>query len=61
MSARRSETNEFHKRLIQLGIDCSKFARNEERHEALRQQPRFTYLRAPGESGDRAKRCLSEG
>jgi len=30
MSARRSETNEFHKRLLQLGIDCSKFARNEE-------------------------------
>jgi hypothetical protein len=30
MSARRSETNEFHKRLLQLGINCSKFARNEE-------------------------------
>jgi len=30
-------------------------------HEALKQPPCFGRLRAPAESGDCAKRCLSEG
>src|SRR6266700_1753236 len=44
-------------------VDCSKSARNEESilTRRLEQPPRFGRLGAPVESGDRAKRCLSEG
>jgi len=57
-----SKANEFHKRLS-FEVDCSKSAR--ERGAILtrrfEERPRFGSLGAPGESGDRAKRCLSEG
>lgn len=55
------ETNEFHKRLS-VWVDCSKSARKEEPFSrVLLKRPRFRLLGAPSESGDRARRCLSEG
>ena len=60
VSVLRSETNEFHKRLSTSGVDCQ-IPRNEETRSATKRSPTSDALKAPVESGDRAKRCLSEG
>src|SRR6516162_420493 len=62
MSAFHSETNEFHNGLsifsclLQIRVKRGVFFR---RH--FEQPSRFGSLGAPSQSGDRAKRCLSEG
>jgi len=62
MSVLCSKTNEFHKRLFIWGWPLQIRAEPgiilTRRSE---QPPRFGRLGAPAESGDRAKRCLSEG
>jgi hypothetical protein len=62
VSALGSETNKFHKRLSvsRLTAPNPRGTRNHLR-ESLPTVPHFRCLTAPGESGDRAKRCLSEG
>jgi hypothetical protein len=58
---RLGATNEFHKRLS-FEVDCSKSARNEEpSSRGAFNSCLASVTRAPVESGDRAKRCFSEG
>jgi hypothetical protein len=64
VSTLRSETNEFHKRpFYPSGDNWSKSARNEERSSLGTTHGNLTSdgSKAPSESGDRAKRCLSDG
>jgi len=56
------ETNEFHKRLFIWGwLLQIRAERGIILTRRFKQRPRFGRLGAPVESGDRAKRCLSEG
>src|SRR5215831_2315192 len=62
VSAFRSETNEFHNGLSVFSC----LLQNRVERETIfmgcfQQQPHSDVSRAPVESGDRAKRCLSEG
>ena len=62
VSAPGSETNEFHKRLsVSRLIAPNPRGTKNHLRELLPTVPHFRCLNAPGESGDRAKRCLSEG
>ena len=62
VSAPGSETNEFHKRLsVSRLIAPNPRGTKNHLRELLPTVPHFRCLKAPGRSGDRAKRCLSEG
>src|SRR5262249_61295229 len=63
-SAFRSKTNEFHKRLSvsRFTAPNPRGTRNHLREPLpIAASLQIRCLKAPGESGDRAKRCLSEG
>jgi len=63
MSVLCCERYEFHKpgSYLRLAAPNPRGTRNHPHEAALKKRPHFGWLRAPVESGDRAKRCLSEG